>query len=177
METLAWSFDSLCAGKCPKKDLQNRTVPYNRGKRLRPGILWAISGDLEWFAMEFGFPYSASNLLCPYCMADQNQKRLERPFTDMRPTAAWRGSYFTIEQLKAKYDHPLFWTPAVSVLSLKLDILHVLDLGVAAYLFGSVLVTVWAQMEGNREAKMKELNRLLVELYDDVGVEAVTLDC
>ena len=39
VETLAWSFDSLYAGKCPKKDLQNRTVPYNRGKRLRPGIL------------------------------------------------------------------------------------------------------------------------------------------
>ena len=31
-----------------------------------------ITGDLESFASEFGFPYTAANLLCPYCQADAN---------------------------------------------------------------------------------------------------------
>ncbi len=51
-------------------DKDGKAMEEARGKRMRRGVLWAITGDLEWFASEFGFPYRASNLLCPYCLAN-----------------------------------------------------------------------------------------------------------
>ena len=101
-----------------------------KGKRFRKGSVWAVTGDLEWFASEFGFPYAASNLLCGYCLADQNFKDSTMPFTDFRPQAAWRKSCLTPEQLQeTSGDHPLLRLGCTSPLGIKLDVLHVLDLG------------------------------------------------
>ena len=90
------------------------------------GHYWAITGGLEFFASEFNWPYRNANEICPYCCADQKQES-ERPFTDMRPTAAWRSTILSPADLAKKFKHPLFKVPGVSVLTLKLDILHLLD--------------------------------------------------
>ena len=37
---------------------------------------------------EFGFPWASSNLLCPYCQADQIKKDSKHRFTDFRPSFA-----------------------------------------------------------------------------------------
>ena len=66
----------------------------------------------------------------------------------MRPSAAWRATVLPPEELKKKFTHPLFAIPGVNALSLKLDILHVLDLGVSAYLHGSVLVSIMDKLGG-----------------------------
>lgn len=58
METVAWSWQALFTGVCPKKDLQGQPVEANRGKRLRKGVCWSITGDLEWYCQEFGFPWA-----------------------------------------------------------------------------------------------------------------------
>ena len=148
METLAWSFTALYDGACPKKDKAGKPMELQKGKRFRKGWLWAITGDLEWYASEFSWPYSASNYICPYCAADQLLEGSTKPFTDMRPSAAWRATVLPPEELKKKFTHPLFAIPGVNALSLKLDILHVLDLGVSAYLHGSVLVSIMDKLGG-----------------------------
>ena len=149
MECLAWSFTSLYAGKTPKKDQYGEPLEGARGKPLRRGVLWAITGDLEWFASEFNFPWSSSNLLCAYCRADQKKEGSEKPFTDCRPTALWRGSILSPKLLQEKFcGHALFKIPACSVLSIKLDVLHVLDLGVSAYLHGSVIIDIMNKCGG-----------------------------
>ena len=143
METVAWSFSCLAKGVAPKKDGRGKTMEKERGKRFRKGWLWAITGDLEWFASEFGFPYPGANLLCPYCQADANLTGSTRPFTDMRPSASWRETLFPDDQLQRKYGgHPLFKVEEVRVSTVKLDVLHTLDLGVAAYMHGSILVEI-----------------------------------
>ena len=71
MEVLAWSWQVLWDGVVPKKDKAGDPIEKHRGKRMRKGVLWSVSGDLEWFASEFGFPYAAANMLCPFCLADQ----------------------------------------------------------------------------------------------------------
>ena len=67
---LAWSFEILFSGVIPKKDLFGNQMENYRGRRVRPGVLYSITGDLEWFCQEFDWPYPSSNQLCPYCSAD-----------------------------------------------------------------------------------------------------------
>ena len=142
----------LCMmGLAPKRIRLGSLWSCKKGSGLekdRKGWLWAITGDLEWYASEFSWPYSASNYICPYCAADQLLEGSTKPFTDMRPSAAWRATVLPPEELKKKFTHPLFAIPGVNALSLKLDILHVLDLGVSAYLHGSVLVSIMDKLGG-----------------------------
>ena len=107
METLAWSFTALYDGACPKKDKAGKPMELQKGKRFRKGWLWAITGDLEWYASEFSWPYSASNYICPYCAADQLLEGSTKPFTDMRPSAAWRATVLPPEELKKEVHPPL----------------------------------------------------------------------
>ena len=97
---------SLYDGACPKKDKAGKPMELQKGKRFRKGWLWAITGDLEWYASEFSWPYSASNYICPYCAADQLLEGSTKPFTDMRPSAAWRATVLPPEELKKKFTHP-----------------------------------------------------------------------
>ena len=50
MEVLAWSWQVLWDGVVPKKDKAGDPIEKHRGKRMRKGVLWSVSGDLEWFA-------------------------------------------------------------------------------------------------------------------------------
>ena len=78
-------------GRLPLEEWTLFGPTSNRGKRLRRGVLWSITGDLEWFCQEFGFPWASSNLLCPYCQADQMKKDSKHRFLDFRPSfASWR---------------------------------------------------------------------------------------
>ena len=178
MEVLAWSWQVLWDGVVPKKDKAGDPIEKHRGKRMRKGVLWSVSGDLEWFASEFGFPYSAANMLCPFCLADQFKEGSPRPFTDFRATAAWRQTTLPPAKLQKKFaGHPLFrgggGAPHASALSIKLDILHVLDLGVAAYAHGSLLWSIMEELPGaSRAVRLANLNQKVVEAYDKVGLEA-----
>ena len=69
------------------------------------GYYWAITGGLEFFASEFNWLYRNANEICPCCCADQKQES-ERPFTDMRPTAAWRSTILSPADLAKKFKHP-----------------------------------------------------------------------
>ncbi|CAK8985686.1 Uncharacterized protein SCF082_LOCUS238 [Durusdinium trenchii] len=84
MECMAWSFTSLYEGKAPKKNHSGVPHGWSEGQTPEKG---SFVGNLEWFASEFGFPYSSSNMICAYCLADQKKTGSERPFTDCRPTA------------------------------------------------------------------------------------------
>ena len=139
METAAWSWQILFSGVIPKKDQFGNPVEEFRGRRMRRGVLWSITGDLEWFCQEFcqefNFPWPASNMMCPYCRADQMKEDSKNSFTDFRPCATWRDTIHANSQLKTKFlSPPIFKAPSVSILSVKLDRLHTVDLGVAAYL-------------------------------------------
>ena len=143
METVAWSFSCLGQGVAPKKRCNRKDNGKRKRKKIQERMAVAITGDLEWFASEFGFPYPGANLLCPYCQADANLTESKRPFTDMRPSASWRETLFSEDQLQKKYGgHPLFKIKEVRVSTVKLDVLHTLDLGVAAYMHGSTLVEI-----------------------------------
>jgi hypothetical protein len=102
METAAWSWQILFSGVIPKKDQFGNPVEEFRGRRMRRGVLWSITGGLEWFCQEFNFPWPASNMMCPYCRADQMKEDSKNNFTDFRPCATWRDTILSNSQLKTK---------------------------------------------------------------------------
>lgn len=97
-----------------------------------------ICGDLEWYNSEFGFPVASSNSPCPYCKCDNCFEGGERPWTDFRDTAAWRKTLRKPLD-KPPAEHGLYCVPGVSFWTLKLDLLHMGDLGVAAHTYGNVV--------------------------------------
>lgn len=99
----------------------------DRSRPLRRAIVMAVAGDLEFFAAEFGWPTASSNYPCPFCKADNffNEDKKVAPFNDFRPTAAWRA----LPRTPPNNGHQLLSVPAVNCWSLKLDLLHMVDLG------------------------------------------------
>ena len=55
--------------------------------------------------------------------------------------------------------------------SLHLDVLHLLDLGVSSHILGNLLWSVLEdQLPGNREVALVQLNKLIAEGYNELGV-------
>ena len=160
-EAIAKSFEQLAHGK-----LQN-------GQGIRKGILFVISGDLEWFAQEFGWPTAGSNKCCPYCQAD-NFFELDKsihPFTDFRRDASWKGTCRKWGEAPPK-ENPLYTTPGVSFWTIKMDLLHCMDLGIAAHVFGNLLAICLAKLPGSKKVALVELNKTIAKQYQELGVPA-----
>ena len=136
---------------------------------MRRGIIWSIVGDLEFFSSEFQFPTAMSNYPCAYCWASNKFADNEAPFTDFRAEAAWRST-----QGMPEVEHPLMEVSGVSPATIRLDLLHLIDLGCAAHLKGNV---VWDLVEDhtagpNRAAKLAKVNKLFEATYKSCGVPA-----
>lgn len=192
-ELMCWSFNALAEGVHPVADASGRLyadIPNRSpdeemrhklaGQNIGGGslkvrcIIMVISGDIEWFCSQFNFPYAMSNTPCPYCKCDNNKTNSTMPFTDFRKNAAWKTAICTSAELKAKFGaHPLMKVLGVNVYTIKLDTLHLVDLGVAAHCYGNVLFSILDDhLEGSRPIALQQLNSLVAEMYDDLNMPA-----
>ena len=90
------------------------------------------------------------------------------PFTDFRDDACWKRSIKTFKD-KAPADHPLCKIPGVCWWTTKLDLLHMMDLGVAAHIYGNLLwVTIEDILPGSRPSSMNAINTLIAKIYHDL---------
>ena len=75
-KTLCWSLESLATGLYPSRDPEGHELQGDRarlaGQRLPKGVVYSITGDLEWFYEEFGFPRHNKDKPCPWCEADMH---------------------------------------------------------------------------------------------------------
>ena len=151
------------------KDLAKSFETLAQGVHVRRAIIWSIVGDLEFFSSEFQFPTAMSNYPCAYCSATNKFGDNEAPFTDFRAGAAWRGT-----QAMPEVDHPLMEVSGVSSAAIRLDLLHLIDLGCAAHLYGNL---VWDLVEDhtegpNRIAKLAKVNKSIEETYKSCKIPA-----
>eukprot|EP00959_Pyramimonas_sp_CCMP1952_P106802 2232820-Pyramimonas_sp.AAC.1 len=137
---LAWSLSALADGKHPSKQPNGEDWPMGHprrllaGKKISAAVVSVIAGDIEWFCQEFQFPYAMSNYPCAYCMCDNKTPPGPCPFNDFRKDAPWKSRYLSHHDLFNTYKHALFdMVPGVNVYTVKLDILHVMDLGVSCH--------------------------------------------
>ena len=110
---------------------------------------------MDWFANSLNLAHSSSYLLCPWCKACRYEEpeSLEAairnidvcPWNDINDGALWRGT--TWEDADAWVEwmmgyenlHPIFTLPAVSILNVCADSMHIVDLGVAHHVLGNAI--------------------------------------
>ena len=109
------------------------------------GTVWSFcllfaKGDEEVHCNEWGLPHYNGAEVCSECLANRD----DRPYTDLRPSAAWRATTpLGHEAYMARCReprHPLLASPFGSRWLCFPDIMHMMDCkGVAAWVFGGVL--------------------------------------
>ena len=135
-------------------------------------MIYCITGDMEFFYQEFQFPRPNQANPCLWCACTQEG---EDCWNDFHQEAGWRRTTLSPGQLEARLEHPLFQVQGVNAQALKLDVLHVLDLGVSCHVVGNLL---WEIIEdskpGSRNSNMSCLNAEIQEIYQELGIPSGT---
>ena len=104
------------------------------------GLLWAIMGDLDYFAAILGLPgFIASSGPCALRRCTGIGPNT---WTDSRPTAPWMEECWTSRDWllwEGRSRNPLFTLPGVTALTVALDYMHSKYLGIGQHMFGSTL--------------------------------------
>ena len=140
---LVWSFRALYEGKWPSHNADGDLLNDPRaGTWLADGYcgtLWAIKGDLEWFALSLQLENSASLSPCFCCKANTTS----HPWTDAHLGAAWEGTVWSNGPWALnRARHILFSLPGVSISTVAPDLMHCKHLGSDAY-FSEVVWNYW----------------------------------
>ena len=87
-----------------------------------------------------GLPHHSKDNFCWRCRANRG----EQPWTDFRPTAAWRTTLRTAQELLEgpPSSHPLLEVPGVNRCTYMFDMMHICDQGVTLHCIGNVLFTI-----------------------------------
>ena len=176
--TLAWSMDAISAGKHPSVD-ENGDIwqagserSALAGQPLMPnnifGVMWGMTGDLDYFMKDLGLPYHSSESFCWRCKCNRSDK----PWNDFRRNSAWRATILKPLEVKSlQLNLPLFRADCMSALMLMFDIMHVCDLGIVAHVIANVLWTmVFGDMSGDRHSNFATLWRRMKELYSEMSL-------
>ena len=140
----------------------------------KKGVLFVLAGDLEYFSSEFGWPTAMSNYPCPFCRADNffDMTKTKHPFTDFRKNALWKTTLRSWDDTPPNEAHPLYKVPGVSFWTLKMDLLHLVDLGVASHVYGNLCALLVGKTGKGKKAGVVELNRWVAAKYQELGVRA-----
>lgn len=139
-------------------------------------ILLFGRSDLEVNANVWQLPnYSQGDEICKDCLCN----RTDRPFTDLREEAAWRGTEDMLEDgVMLRYissKHPLVRSHYFSSHFARLDMMHILDCkGVVATFAGSILLSLATSnplLGSTHDARCAELTRLRLEFECDNNVQ------
>ena len=139
------------------------------------GVIWSVSGDLDWYAKDLGLNNYNSELPCPYCPVGTNKARNLLP-TNFGKSAIWMRMMFTALEWRAANPaarHPLFAEFAfLSILNIECDELHILYLGINQYFLGSVMkVIVFRSTDGSIDVRVASLWNKILEKYASMDIE------
>jgi hypothetical protein len=145
---MKWSFNCLHRGKFPSVDWKHDplTDPIDvrrAGKDLADGfvgVLWAIKGDLEYYAKDLLLP-SFRRCICAFCPANADEDDGPNSLTEFRlDKADWYTNLYTNLNWVLPADHnPLFDILGVTILTISPDLMHCKNMGTDMYIYGSIL--------------------------------------
>ena len=155
---ISWSLQALFDNVWPATDPWGRSLASDPmlgskiGKPVLPNgffaVLYGYMGDMDEFQKSLGTRHQASDMPCHLCGCN----RTDVPWNDFSSAAKWRSSGAGCQK---DLSHPIFKAPGVSIHSLCLDVLHVLDLGVTAHVIGNVFLAY--VLRGARAAQFRTL--------------------
>ena len=145
---LCWSLEALASGTWPETDWDQAEFAEDsldhelKGQPLAEGysaFVFVLKADLEFLANHFDLNHPSSNSPCILCKADRTMD--SRPWTDCRPTAAWRASLWGKDEWAEEHPtcHPLFKMAGGGIDLVFPDLMHCKHLGTDQLVLGSVL--------------------------------------
>ena len=137
------------------------------------GVLWAIKGDLEFFALSLNLRHFNAFHMCPLCPADRGEDRTLQ-YNNFDRDARWKEMLCSVDQFKATFTekpmHPLFYLAGVNNHCIEPDELHLLHLGTNMYFLGNILHLFWynaIQEEGAPSTNMTTLWGMISVFYSN----------
>ena len=176
---LKWSLEACLEGKHPTLDWDGQ--PFEQGsyrsqvagQALHPEnyfmAAFLICGDLEELCNQYGLRHFNSNQPCFWCSANVS----DLPWSDLAPTALWRGTVVTEADAMRPSTHPLWQIPGFSVWSVGWDILHGLDLGPSSHVIGNILddLVHLGTLGRNMEDRVKAIWSRAQEVYKQQKIQ------
>lgn len=146
---LVWSFKACIEGKFPASDHLGRPFAEDSFRAQRAGqplctggwrfFVHGFLGDLDYFSKDLDLPSHNSHEPCWFCKANCT----DNPWNDFRTGARWQqGRTIRDVQRNPRSAHPIWSIPGLHEMCTMLDVLHVVDLGVATHVVGNVLHTI-----------------------------------
>ena len=173
---LKYSFEALALGLCPSKrhdgsDFRGRQ-DVHRQKRANStcprAVLTQIRGDWKMLKELFSLPqHNEVGGICFKCACDPQTMR------QVSLSASWRQEDYNDWSFMRRFLNegrpisPIFGTPFFKPSIIRLDWLHVVDLGVAADCAGNILWQVQFRLPGNNISQ--RLKALFLELREFYG--------
>ena len=146
---LAYSFNIMLDGQTPVQNYNGMRIP-SPAKPLAGGYrasFCQVRGDWAFYKEAFDFPaWNGAIRMCFLCFASSTIRALS--WTDNAATALWRATLLTHETYLAslvadsKPCPRLFQAKGLRLDCITIDVLHCLDLGVAAHVIGNVLFII-----------------------------------
>ena len=145
---LSWSLYWLQEGKWPTHNWKGEEYESDTEEGIKAGsllangycgVVWAIMGDLDFFAKSLQLPRSTSHNPCSLCKCTLNGENTWKDFSAKANwlQQQWSPAQWNIWPDKSKVD--LFSVPGISAANVALDYMHNKYLGTDQQQFGSTL--------------------------------------
>ena len=180
LKVLVWSFEQLAVGRYPSR--RHDGSPFDArvdkarirlaGLELPSACLTQIRGDWKMFKDTLSLPaHNERNGCCWICPMTPDKVH------EVGLEASWRHQYFDQETFimrcweEQRHMSAVWQFPNFSLKVIRLDWLHIMDLGCAADAAGNVLWLLQSKLPGPNIAKrVGELFKEILEEYKNQGV-------
>lgn len=177
-DILLWSLTCMLEGVWPVTDWEGKPLT---GWRLQKGLakerlfgdyvlsLFLVSADMDYLSNKLGLRHF-NNVARP-CFRCKCGPMI--PALDLRPCASWRSVQETVMDMMLEDRHKLFNYPrlGLSFFNTLIVLLHVLDLGVAQQIGGSVIYMLVFDLDlpHGLESRMAHVWNAMTTVYDQLG--------
>jgi len=169
---ITWSFNSLLQGCTPSFDPDGHPISGG-GVALANGWHGAciqIRGDWQFYCQAFGLAHWRNDVrMCWLCRASSIVDGLF--WTDFNPNAGWRNTIWSHQEYLAMLNETSADVPELfNIVGLRLemimaDVLHAIDLGVAAHVLGNVFFELLPNFGNNQQVQIKGLHTAILTWY------------
>ena len=179
-QIMVWSFKALFEGRHPERNWKGEALPPKLQRLARKPLtseehqffVFNFLGDLDYYCNVLGFRHWNCHDFCMLC--DCSRKDKDKNPWDFRSNPGWTLKSKQGLKESPSSNHTLFQIPGgLPEYRISLDVLHTVDLGVAARILGSIL-HCWAYPNGQKEEGPSNIAKIWAackKAYQELEIE------